>query len=103
MSDAKPPTQEEMDEALECGPPEPGYAEPIDLYCVETKNTGTWRWGVVKSSILHRVSDDTYWRMSYRQASGDGEDPDEPATVHRVYPYQKTITAYSTKPQETTP
>lgn len=101
-----PPTEEDLREAFDCGPPEPGTSDSdveFDIYEVETKNTGTWRWGVIKQTIFHRISDKTYWAMSRRVASGDGDNPDEPATIFRVYPYQKTITCYSAKPQEAAP
>lgn len=77
--------------------------EGEDISLIEDKADGAWRHGSEHTAIFYRMSDETYWSVSYRVTPGadyndfrDGDLDDH--YVVRVYPRDQIVRTWSVDP-----
>lgn len=90
MTEVTPPTHEELCE------------DEVNIKSVYRDVDPSWRHGVYIDEVFHRVSDNTYWEVSYRRSTDceTHELRERICPINRVYPVRTVTTKYVTKPAE---
>jgi hypothetical protein len=58
---------------------------------VDSRLTGTWRWGSLHETVYRRGFDDTYWAMRYRIQTDEGIDWGSVAVSRVQATYKTTV------------